>query len=50
MSMLVLLDVAKAQQAERIRQVERDRMLTTALRTSERRSVLRSLLQMLTRS
>ena len=50
MSYLVLLDVAKAQQAERIRQVERDRKLTTVLQTSERRSVLKSLLQALTRS
>ena len=50
MSMLVLLDVAKAQQADRIRQVERDRMVTTALRTSERPSVLKSILQALTRS
>ena len=50
MSMLVLLDVAKAQQEERIRQVERDRMLTAVLRTSERPSVLKSILQTLTRS
>ncbi len=50
MSYLVLLDVAKAQQAERIRQAERDRMLTTVLRTPERQSVLKSLLHALTRS
>jgi hypothetical protein len=50
MSYLVLLDVAKAKQAERIRQAERDRMLTTALSTSKRPSVLSSLLQALTRS
>lgn len=48
MSFLVLLDVAKAQQADRIRQAERDRMLTTALR-SERQSVLKSILRSLTR-
>ena len=48
MSFLVLLDVAKAQQAERIRQAERERMLTTALQ-SERQSVLKSILRSLTR-
>ena len=50
MSMLVLLDVAKAQQADRIRQVEKDRMVTIALESSERPSVLKSILQALTRS
>jgi len=49
MSYLILLDVAKAQQADRIRQVERDRMLTTVLRTPKRPSVLKNLLQALTR-
>ena len=48
MSYLILLDVAKAQQAERIRQAERDRMLTTVLK-SKRQSVLKSILQSLTR-
>jgi len=50
MSYLVLLDVAKAQQAERIRQADRDRMLAMVLRTSERPSTLKSILQALTRS
>jgi hypothetical protein len=50
MSYLVLLDVAKTQQAERIRQVEENRMLTKALRTSERPSVLKSLVRALRRS
>ncbi len=49
MSYLVLLDVAKAQQADRIRQAERDRMLTTALK-SERQSVLKNILRSLTQS
>jgi len=49
MSYLILLDVAKAHQAERIRQVEKNRMLTTVLRTSEQPSALKSLVQALTR-
>lgn len=48
MSYLVLLDVAKAQQADRIRQAERERMLTTVLK-SEQQSVLKSILRSLTR-
>jgi len=49
MSYLILLDVAKAHQAERIRQVEKNRMLTAVLRTSEQPSALKSLVQALTR-
>jgi hypothetical protein len=49
MSYLVLLDVAKAQQEERIRQVEKNRMLSTVLRESERPSTLMSLVQALRR-
>ena len=54
MSYLILLDVAKAQQAERIRQVERDRAFVeareAARRNGKRRPVLKSLLLALGRS
>jgi len=50
MSYLILRDVAKARQADTIREVERERLVNAVLRTSERPSVLKNLVRRLTRS
>jgi hypothetical protein len=49
MSYLILLDVAKARQAETIREVERERMVNMVLRATERPSVLRKIVRTLRR-
>jgi len=50
MSYLILLDLAKARQADAVREMERERLAAEVQRTTERPSVLKSILQALTRS
>jgi hypothetical protein len=50
MSSYVLLDVARIEQTEKIREAERARLLATARRTNKRPSVLKSLLLTVMRS
>jgi len=50
MSSYVLLDVVRIEQAQKLREAERARLLATAQRTDERPSVLKSLLLILMRS
>jgi hypothetical protein len=50
MSGSVLLDYAKMDHAERIRQAERDRMYVAARKINRRPSILKTLLLALTRS
>jgi len=49
MSYLILIDLAKARQEDTIREVERERQVSLALRALERPSFLKSLVQALTR-